>query len=185
LSESSTIARLLLGPDQMPIARQRDRSGQVIPVEVEPSEIDATDFPVVVLINSETSGGGELVAAALQDYKRALIAGQKSVGKSSVQRSLERVGIPFKVTTGVLIRPRNKDPQAAEIPADDWPVCPDPGRELPATAELNRQLKTWYTLHALRPAGSVEALPLDDPDNDPQRQAAVQMLKKGMNRGVH
>lgn len=185
LGESSTIARLLLAPDQMPIARQRDRSGQVTPVEVEPIEIEATDFPVVVLVNNETSGGGELIAAVLQDYGRATIAGQKTVGKSSVQRSLDRIGIPFKITTSVLIRPRNKNPQAAELPADEWPVRPDPGREIPATSELSRQLKTWYTLSALRPADSTEALPLDDPENDPQRQAAVQMLRRMGNKGLH
>ena len=49
--------------------------------------------------------------------------------------------------------------------------------ELPVTAELSRQLKEWWVLHTLRPAGSAEALPLDDPESDPQRHAAVQMVR--------
>jgi hypothetical protein len=48
--------------------------------------------------------------------------------------------------------------------------------------ELSRQLKAGWILHILRPAGSTEALPLDDPENDPQRQAAVQILRGLMGR---
>ena len=62
-------------------------------------------------------------------------------------------------------------------PSDDWGIRPDPGRELPLSVELGRQLKEWYQWQVLRPYDSREALPLDDPENDPQRQAAFQMLR--------
>src|SRR5262249_44225495 len=47
-----------------------------------------TKLPLVVLVNGSTSGGAELVAAALQDHGRAKVAGQRSRGKASVQTAL-------------------------------------------------------------------------------------------------
>lgn len=179
LSSSATVARQLLAPDQIPIATQRDRAGRVTPVEFNPVEKDATDFPILVLVNGATSGGGELVAAALQDHGRAVIAGQRTVGKSSVQEpKLENFGIPLKITTSMLIRPGHRGPSRND-PAgtENWAVKPDAGREIPGSTELSRQLKSWWTEFALRPADSADALPLDDPENDPQRQSAVQMLR--------
>jgi carboxyl-terminal processing protease len=153
-----------------------------------PAEPGFIQFPLVVLINGETSGGAELIASVLQDNLRAKIMGQRSRGKASVQKIilLQHIAglkgvLPtaaLKLSSGMLVRPsgKNLDRFAASKPTDDWGVRPDPKLEFRVSADLERQLHAWWQLQDLRPGTSYESLPLDDPVADPQRQAALQLL---------
>ena len=140
----------------------------------------------MVLVGAETTGGGEMIAAVLQDLGRAVVVGDRTFGKGSVQRTLKNnpleqqfLDMQFKITTGMLRRPNQKSLQRYphSQPADDWGVRPDPGRWIPVSRELNQQLKEWWLLHALRPVGDRSQLPVDDVDADPQLSAALRMLK--------
>src|SRR5205807_920078 len=150
-----------------------------------------TNFPVVVLVNGETTGGAELIAAVLQDNRRAVVAGQRTRGKASVQRKFSLAGevgalpltvpianLELKLTTGILIRPsgRNLNRFADSTPADDWGVRPEPRFEFAVSEALGRQLQQWWQFQSLRPGSDNGTLPLDDPAADPQRQAALQTL---------
>lgn len=62
-----------------------DSEGNLTALNVEPTRV-VTDLPVVVLVDSYTASGGEVLAAALQDYGQATIAGTITFGKGSVNK---------------------------------------------------------------------------------------------------
>jgi carboxyl-terminal processing protease len=65
-----------------------DNDGNSFSYPVEPSRI-AIDLPVVVLVNEYSASGSEVLAGALQDYGRAIIAGKKTYGKGSANQIFE------------------------------------------------------------------------------------------------
>ncbi|HKB02934.1 MAG TPA: S41 family peptidase [Gemmataceae bacterium] len=143
----------------------------------------AGDYPLLVLVNVETIGGGELIAAALRDNGRAILAGTRTYGKASIQWPVSVPGLPgysFKITGGTYTRPNGKNLQRFpdSKPDDDWGLRPDPGYEIPMSADLARKLKDLHLLYALRPGTSREAMELDDPEGDPQRLRALKLMRK-------
>ncbi len=184
LRQSGAIARALLPPDSPVVSTPKDPPRHAQPVMLDtPDPRRYTDFALIVLVNGETSGGGELIAAAVQDASRGRVAGQRTVGKASVQQVLDSteygLRFPFKVSFGEFYRPSGRSLQrlADSKPSDDWGVRPDTGYEIPCSAELDRRLRQQWMLHALRPAGSREGLPADDPEADPVRTAALRLLR--------
>ena len=75
--------------------------------------------PIVVLINEGSASASEIVAGALQDHKRAIIMGNTSFGKGSVQTIIELdKGYGLKVTTARYYTPNGRSIQAKGIEPD-------------------------------------------------------------------
>lgn len=65
-------------------------------------------IPIAVLIDRTTASGAEIVAAALGENKRAIIIGEKSYGKGSLQSIIPIPGRgAIKLTTSYLLTPNN------------------------------------------------------------------------------
>ena len=101
------------------LARPRDylRGTKEDPLRNLPAEIKKV--PMVVLVNSGSASASEIVAGALQDYKRAVIMGTQTFGKGSVQSVLPLPGnTAIKLTTARYYTPEGRTIQAKGIVPD-------------------------------------------------------------------
>jgi carboxyl-terminal processing protease len=99
----------------------------------------ATTKPLVVLIDGSSASASEIVAGALQDYKRATIVGEKSYGKGSVQaiRPLSNGGA-VKLTNAHYLTPKGRVIDGRGV-VPDVVVTMDP--KLAAESATDIQLK--------------------------------------------
>jgi carboxyl-terminal processing protease len=96
----------------------------------------AKAHPIAVLVNKNSASASEIVSAALQDNHRAVVVGERSFGKGSVQKviRLNEGGQPtaLKLTTDTYWRPNGKNihRHPDDKDTDEWGVKPDPGFEV-------------------------------------------------------
>lgn len=115
--------------------------------QVDPNVKPGTWYPIAVLINRYSASASEIVAAALQDHLRAIIVGERSYGKGSVQNIIPMEGgtSALKLTTASYWRPSGRNihrfPDSKE--EDEWGVKPSPGFEVKLSDEERVEYFKW------------------------------------------
>ncbi|MDP4604723.1 MAG: S41 family peptidase [Erythrobacter sp.] len=120
LDESVALADLFLSDGRIVSQRGRARGETVLyDAETVYRGDMAEGVPMIVLINAGSASASEIVAGALQDHRRALIMGERSFGKGSVQ-SLLPLGTDaaLKLTTARYFTPAGKSVQEGGIKPD-------------------------------------------------------------------
>lgn len=86
LTEAADLSGLFI--DQGPVVQVRDAQGR-ISVEGDDEPGAAWDGPLAVMIDRESASASEIFAAAMQDFGRALVIGENSFGKGTVQNLID------------------------------------------------------------------------------------------------
>jgi carboxyl-terminal processing protease len=143
-------------------------------------------FPMIVLVNEHSASASEIVAGSLQDNRRALVVGERTYGKGSVQEviPLDSRGGELKLTVAYYYLPsgrlvhRKKD-------ATDWGVQPqisvplDQNAETKAFIDMNERDRFLRPVKVTtQPTTNVASAtsPTTQPQLDAQLQRAVDTM---------
>ena len=85
--------------DEGPLAAQKDRIGKLMTLK-DPNRGTIYDGPLVLMVNGQSASASELLAASLQDYNRAVVAGSNTYGKATGQTMFSMDTITSKGVTG-------------------------------------------------------------------------------------
>lgn len=83
LSDAVEMAGLFI--DQGPIVQVKTAAGRAVILDDRDPQVQY-DGPLVILVNANSASASEILAAAMQDYKRAIIMGSPTYGKGTVQQ---------------------------------------------------------------------------------------------------
>jgi carboxyl-terminal processing protease len=135
----------------------------------------AHGLPMIVLVDAGSASAAEIVAGALQDQKRALVMGERTFGKGSVQTVLELSDdTALKLTTARYYTPSGKSVQEGGIKPDILvPQLSDPDyKDRPRLREADLRR------HLINEAKIDDKVLEDDGKPDPRFQLTSEALKK-------
>lgn len=139
--------------------------------EAGPCERRFTEVPIAVLVNGGSASASEIVAGALRAHKRAVLVGEKTYGKASVQNVIKlalRPDCALRLTTGYYYTPDGKMIHGTGI-EPDVPV---------AVSKAEWRQAQMRRLHDEAPGAAAEGAQEKLPEaKDEQLERAKQVLK--------
>ena len=173
LTAAVDVSDAFLGHGEIVSQRGREK-GDIERFFAQPGD-DARGLPIVVLVDVGTASAAEIVAGALQDNRRALVLGERSFGKGSVQTVIPLSGdTAIRLTTARYYTPSGRSVQEGGIEPDiRVPQLSDPdykSRPRLREADLRR--------HLLNQAKVDDRVLEEDQTPDPRYAATPDTLKK-------
>ncbi len=147
------------------VVLEKDGAGRITPLRVKSGGM-AYDLPMAVLVNEGTASAPEVVAGALQDYRRARVVGEKTFGTGTV---LERFplsdGSALLLAVQEWLTPKGRaiwhlgitPDVAVSLPPDVSPLFPRAGRKItPEDLTRSRDLQLQEALKLLSAFGTMK-----------------------------
>jgi carboxyl-terminal processing protease len=165
LNSAVDVCAEFLPPNTKVVSTQGRVASQQHDYSTSGAKKERPSFPMVVLINEGSASGAEIVAGALKDLHRAVLVGETTFGKGSVQNVMQLPdGSAVRFTTAKYYTPSKQVIQGNGV---------TPNIRVAMTAEQER------SLFALRNAGNMK--PEDEKSvikaRDPQMLRAIDALK--------
>ncbi len=135
--------------------------------------------PVIVMVDAGSASAAEIVAAALQDHRRALVMGERSFGKGSVQTliPLGRGETALRLTTARYFTPSGRSVQEGGVTPDiEVPQLSDPDYQ-----SRTRVRESDLRRHLVNEAGIRDDVLEQDSRQDPRFAATAEELEQ---RGI-
>src|SRR5256886_1012060 len=122
-------------------------------------------FPMALLVNEGSASGAEIVAGALKDLRRAILVGETTFGKGSVQNVLQLPdGSALRITTAKYYTPGKEVIHGKGVA---------PNIRVPMTAEQERALFSFRSAENVKPDEEKNIVKT----KDPQMLRAIDALK--------
>jgi len=175
LSQATAISDMFIETGKIVSTRGRNSRDRVWEAKKEGTY---SGFPMIILVNRFSASASEIVSACLQDHKRAVIVGERTWGKGSVQNviELEAGQSALKLTTASYHRPSGKNihrfPKSK--PEDEWGVMPNENFEKKFSLEEMRDYQEYRQQRDVLREGEVP----ESDFVDKQLQIALEYLSK-------
>ena len=178
LNGAAEIAKIFMGDHKM-IVYTKGRKQEYYQELKTGLKADYPDLPLLLLINQGSASASEIVAGALQDNNRAVVVGQRSFGKASVQQVMPLEGgaglrltiAKYYTPNGRLIHRDYRD----KSKADEGGIVPD----VEVKVEPKEEAKVFMQYNNVIYTPGQDAPKMEFTEKDPVLDKALEIIKEG------